>query len=127
MSYDVAKLPKWAQDHITKLQRERDTAVAALNKYVDDQTESPISITEMESIGEQAGPSFKKRYIQGRGIEFDWRGVYLRVLLVRPGDSQRQGSIELTFHAPEDKLSTVGMIPTSNGQVCLICKDELGR
>lgn len=39
----IARLPKWAQAHITKLQRERDSADAALHKMLDEQTPSKIS------------------------------------------------------------------------------------
>ena len=37
----MAKLPKWAQDYIKDIVRERE--VAALNDYVNEQTTSPFS------------------------------------------------------------------------------------
>lgn len=61
---DTAKLPKWAQEHIRKIEREREVAVRALNQYVDDQTPAAFYVDEPESTGEQVGPSFKKRYFQ---------------------------------------------------------------
>ena len=42
MTEKIEKLSKWAQEHIRTLKYERDTAVRALNNYVDGQTESPF-------------------------------------------------------------------------------------
>lgn len=36
----IAKLPKWAQEHIADLQRQRDAAIEALENIVDTQTPS---------------------------------------------------------------------------------------
>jgi hypothetical protein len=38
------KLPKWAEEHIKTIQRERDNAVRALNDYVNSQTPTEIYI-----------------------------------------------------------------------------------
>jgi hypothetical protein len=66
----TTKLPKWAQDHISDLQRQRDSAVREFNRYIDDQTPSPFSIMEMAHTGEHGGgPSFKRRYIQTNKVE----------------------------------------------------------
>jgi len=34
----ISKLPRWAQDHIKDLARQRETALEALNSHVDNQT-----------------------------------------------------------------------------------------
>lgn len=77
----IAKLPKWAQEYIKDINRERDTAVKELNDYCDSQTPSPVYIDELVSTGEQQGPSSKTRYIQTPRVQFDWQGVSLTVLL----------------------------------------------
>lgn len=75
----INKLPKWAQEYIAKIERERDIAVRALRDYTDSTTESPFSVTTPECTGEQAGPSHIKRYIQAHTVDVEWRGVKLSI------------------------------------------------
>ncbi len=35
---DITRLPKWAQEYIEDLRREREMAIRALNSYIDEQT-----------------------------------------------------------------------------------------
>lgn len=67
---DITKLPKWAQEHINKIQYQRDAAVAALDAFTDGQTESDIWIEEHPCTGEKAGPSEKIKYIQASRVTF---------------------------------------------------------
>ena len=71
----VSKLPKWAQDQIADLSRERDTAIRALNAFVDDQTPSAFSYRTRLSTGESQGPALKTRYIQTHGVDLCWGGM----------------------------------------------------
>jgi len=113
----LAKLPVWAQKHISELTRERKVAVQALNKYCDDQTPGPISIQEMECTGEEQGPSFKTRYIQARRATFKWLGIELDVLL-------REDNINLSWVGLN--LSThVAMVPISFQNIHLIPKEKM--
>jgi len=76
------KLPKWAQSHIRTIERERDTAIRALNQYIDNQTPSPFYSDEYVSTGEaQRGPSGKRRYFQAYKMEVDHGGVLLNIML----------------------------------------------
>lgn len=59
----IAKLPKWAQAHIAEIQGQRDTAVDALKRYVDNQTPSRIFVTDLVCT-KKGGPDFNKIYIQ---------------------------------------------------------------
>jgi hypothetical protein len=77
----IAKLPLWARDHITKIEREREVAVQALNEYCDTQTPAPFYCDEYESTGEDREPTSKRRYFQGHRITVEWLGVRLGVLL----------------------------------------------
>jgi len=70
MTNNVARLPKWAQEYIEKIQYQRDAAVDALNRFVDYQTPSNIWTEEHPSTGEKVGPAQKRKYIQGHEVTF---------------------------------------------------------
>jgi hypothetical protein len=101
----LAKLPKWAQAHIARIERTRDDAIEQLGRYIDDQTPSSVYY---EAMG-----SFDRKYIQSRRIVFQSEGVELTVML--PGDSQR--GIELSW-GPEGchGLGDMCFIPTAYQQ-----------
>lgn len=81
MSKDVSRLPKWAQELIDTLKRERNTAIAALNKAMDDQTPSSMYIDDWVCTGESSGPTVKRRYIQGNTLNVIHDGVSLSITL----------------------------------------------
>lgn len=56
------KLPKWAQQHIEEIQRQRDSAVAALKQYLDHQTPSRIYFEDFVCL-EKGAPDYTKVYI----------------------------------------------------------------
>jgi hypothetical protein len=67
--YDFTKLPKWAQEYIVNIERERDVAIRTLNEFTDSQTPSPFWYDEMVCLGEPTphgdrGPTEKRHYIQ---------------------------------------------------------------
>jgi hypothetical protein len=117
MKPDVSKLPKWAQEYIDKIEREREVAVKALNDYCDSQTKSPVYIQELESTGEQKGPSFKMRYIQTRRIAVEWQGVHMELLL-------REEGIGLQWRG-ERLNGDIAFIPRSYQQAYLVAKDKM--
>ena len=114
----IKKLPKWIQDHITNLQRQRDTAVNALNEYCDEQTPSPFYTDDMLCTGEQRGPSIKKRYIQAHSIQIKNAGVRLRITL-------QNDHIYLQWGGSEQDLNEVAFVPTSFQAVRLIAKENM--
>ena len=117
-----AKLPKWAQREIEKLERERDQAIRRLNEYIDDQTPSPFSIDDWVSTGEEAGPSTKTRYIQARRMNVDYGGVCLDIIL---RDDGYKKSIDLQWSREHRAgLKPVYMVPRSYQQVELFIGDE---
>lgn len=103
----LAKLPKWAQDHIKTLQRERDTAVRALNEWRDTQTPSSIYTDELLSMGEEGGPSFKRRYIQGRKLTFIHAGIRLDV------NTHFEDVIKLQWDSEKRTSADIALIPAS--------------
>lgn len=110
---EKAKLPKWALQKIEMLEAERRTAVNALRRYTDEQTESPFRVTELECIGEQVGPTFITRYIQAHKMEITWKGVELTVLTKDDG-------IFLSWATDSKSVRDfVGLVPTAFQQAML--------
>lgn len=116
---DVGSLPKWAQEYIKNIERERETAIRALREYLDGQTESPIFVEEMESLGEQRGPSRFKRYIQGYKVNFIHAGVELEVNVYRDGE------IYLQWHSDGRGLRDTAFIPTSYSSAVIKSKENM--
>lgn len=120
---EIVKLPKWAQEKIKDLTRERNQAVRDLNKWIDCQTPSPITVDEHPCIGENCGPSFKTRYIQATDVNFTWKGVELSVSL-RDGHGHDAG-ISLQWSGPNHAMNHVAMIPLSYNRVQLLSKENM--
>lgn len=122
----LPKLPKWAQDHIRHIERERETAIQALNQYIDSQSEAPFYTDDVLCTGEDTGPTFKRRYFQGHKITAEHAGLRLRILLSSQHDSQREHGIELSWEAIDKRAGTlVAMVPKSFHQVELVAKENM--
>ena len=80
----LSKLPKWAQEEFTNLQRERNTAVRELKSWTDDQKPSSIYIDELVCDGEQQGPKSYRRYIQSRKVTMVHAGVEATLYAIQP-------------------------------------------
>jgi len=120
---DITKLPKWAQEHIEKLQRELDAAADRLQQLEDEQTESPIWTDDMVcDVRAERGPSFVRRFINGaHSVSFRHEGVSLRVLL-------RDGvGIEITWSGSEREFSMVdaAMIPYGYQSIRIVAKENM--
>lgn len=122
------KQPKWVQDYIEKIERQRDEAIRWMNHVHDEQTPSPFRIQEMVCDGEGeggAGHSYKTRYIQTHKLEVRHEGVALDILL-RHGDKE----IDLSWGSLESHYSSrgsdeVAMIPTSYQSVKLLSQENM--
>lgn len=67
--YDFTKLPKWTQEYIQNIERERDVAIRTLNEFQDSQTPTPYWTEEYTCLGESTphgdrGPTNKRHYVQ---------------------------------------------------------------
>ena len=113
----IAKLPKWAQDHIRDIQRQRDIAVRALDQYTDNQTPSPFYVQEMECV-EKGAPKFYTRYIHGHRMNVIHQGIELQILL-------RDDHIDLSWSGYEKSMAEIAMIPASFQRVRLLAKDRM--
>ena len=78
------------QENLEVAVKERDAAIAALNLFVNDQVQSPISY--VENIPTGAGHVLRTRYVQSPdNVSIEWAGVCLRVTL-------KQDFVELSFN-----------------------------
>lgn len=118
----ISKLPKWAQEHIKRLDSERFVAVRALNEYLDDQTESPFRYWDYICLGEgeARSPTLTTRFVQTRKMEVRWAGVELTVL-IRPD----QKELDLQWCAMGGGIREIAMVPTSFGSVRLKAKENM--
>jgi hypothetical protein len=66
----VARLPKWARDHIATLKLEADAALRTLRKIDGDQAPTQIWAEYMECLGEKSGPTTTRKYIDARYVYF---------------------------------------------------------
>jgi len=120
----LEKLPKWAQEHIKHLEMERSTALDALNDSVNRQKPSKIYYTDVLSLGEQTGPSFKRFYIQSNQITVESAGVELTIYASN-GDSQRYPGISLQWSRAQRMSGVIAAIPKSFQSMELVTKENM--
>lgn len=115
---ESANIPNWVKEYARSLEREREQAIKALNKYCDEQTPAPFSIEDNVSTGEQRGPSTKTRFIQTHQIEIKWHGVLLRVVAFRPGKIELQWASDPSGH-------DIALIPSGYNCADLVAKENM--
>lgn len=115
---DISKLPKWVQEHIRDLKRQRETAINCLNDFVDSQTPSPIFYDDVICSGEETGPSWKRTNVQTNQITINHAGVELRIVL-------RDEAIDIGWGKIGNRIcSPVYFIPSAYQQAYLYAKEE---
>lgn len=117
---DIKKLPKWAQEHITTLERERDIAIRALNDYCDSQTPSVIYVDEYKSTGEERGPSSKRRYFNGQRVTVEFADIKLDIYAGSYGNF-----ISLQWQTSNRSNDDVALIPESFCRARLVSKNNM--
>jgi hypothetical protein len=117
MKEKIKKLPKWAQEIIRNLERERAEAINTLNRYVDDQTESPFYSDDSVSTGETQGPTTKRKYFQAYRMNIKHNGVSLGITL--------RDNIELKWEDDNRDLKEVAFVPTSFQTAELVSKENM--
>jgi hypothetical protein len=106
---EIVKLPKWAQQHIESLTRQRETAVRELNEYIDNQTPSKFYSDNLVCTGEvkSGGPISKRQYHQCYTMTIEHAGIQLRVTAFD------EKEISLQYGSVEYSGGDVLLIPTS--------------
>jgi hypothetical protein len=97
------RLPKWAQEEMRTLERQRDCAVKALERFCDNQTESPIYWDDLVCI-QDGGPKSVRQYVQARSITVEHADV---TIAVRLGER----CITLQWGGDKYSLDEVAFIP----------------
>jgi hypothetical protein len=114
VSMNLDKLPKWAREHIRKIEQERDNAIKALNDFRDDQTPSPIYTEDLVCTGETRGPSVKRRYIQDVDLKIEFEGIRVDITLY-----PREKAIRISYGNADRRIEDVAMIPRSTNHVSI--------
>ncbi len=119
----IAKLPKWAQEYIKDVSREREVSLRTLNAFQDEQTPSPFYVEENLCTGEASGPTTKRRYIQAHSVEVYFRGVHLTVDANEFGNSG--SGIRLQWSSKERGGGDAAFIPTSYQSARIVSKEDM--
>jgi len=125
------KLPKWAQEELERVRRERDAAINTLNKFVDEQDETPIWYEDAPLTGERRGTVTKRHYLDTSQVTVSWGKIDLDVLI----NSWDTNSWDTKMGTPKIRLSwseagtlssdNIAMIPDSHNAVRLIHRDVM--
>jgi hypothetical protein len=119
----IQKLPKWAQDYIQNLAREREMSVRALNEFCDNDTPSPFYFEGMVCNGETQGPSSKRRYIQANSITVVWRGIELQVDAHDYGN--RGSGIGLRWSTADRAMREAAFVPESYQSARIVAREDM--
>ncbi len=105
------KLPKWTQDYISKIERERDVAIIALRKAEDHSKESPFFYEDLACTGERKGPSNLRFYIQAHHIVAEYAGIRVELYCV-----PNENHMRFNFGDIDRSLEYAVMTPVSYQQ-----------
>jgi hypothetical protein len=118
----IQKLPKWAQDHIEDLERQRDISIRALNEFCDNQTPSPFYVEDLVCTGEGQGPTPKRCYIQAHSVTVVWAGVEMQIDANDYGGRKNEIGIRWSVR---DGGRDVAVIPASFNQILVKTKENM--
>lgn len=115
----IVKLPAWARAYVRKIERERDSAIQALNDYCDKQNPSAIYYDDLTVTGEESGPTLKRIFIQSHRVEIEHNGVYLQIIL--------REHIDLSWANAKNRscFVNVAFVPTALQAASLIARDNM--
>ncbi len=115
---DITKLPKWAQERIRNLERQRIAAVEALDDFEAAHATGPVTVHQMVS-DKSGGPSSRKVRFDAHWLTIEHAGVALDITLA---DDEIRVSYTQGKSMPS---SPVYLQPTSFQQFKLKAKLEL--
>jgi hypothetical protein len=125
----LAKLPKWAQEHMQRLSSERELAVRALNTHLESQKPSRVYWDTYLCTGEErdkgkSGPTSKRFYVQSNRLIFESEGVNLEVICTSKTNMHDPG-IRLQWSAIDNTSEHVALVPYSFQSAYLISATNL--
>jgi hypothetical protein len=120
----LLRLPKWAQEQIRDLTRQRDTAVRKLFEFEDNQTPSKVWSEDMLHVGSR--PTLVRHYFQANDVEIEHAGVHLMVR----GLHDDKSPMHLSWRPAGEggwSYADVALIPESYQQVRLVAMEKRKR
>ncbi len=115
----IAKLPKWAQEHIADTERRQRNAERTLTEFQNNQTPSEFYTEEYVCCGEN-GNQFVKRYIQAHKVCVERDGVKLTILI-----RQDEAGLDLQWQSTDRLMNEVALVPTSFNKVKIVSKEKM--
>jgi hypothetical protein len=116
----LAKLPKWAQEHIQHLDKRCIIAERALLDYTNTQTPSSMFYDELVCIGD-GPPTLMRKYVQTKKMSIIHDKVRIDVQIRAP----EKAGVEISWSGANYSGDEIPMIPTSYQTVKIIPKDKL--
>lgn len=115
----IAKLPKWAREHIETLERDRDSAHRVLKQFTDKQLVSPFFYEEaVYNRAEYSGPKFVRRYIDTHRVSIKHQDVLVEIVL--PNGVQGREGIEVNWrYVGHERGNGVGLFPTASNMLSI--------
>lgn len=114
----VKKLPKWAQDYIEQLERQREAAIKAMEDAANGTTPAPFYFEDHACIRD-GGPTTVRHYVQAPWLKFDYGGLHVDFLLREHGEDK---VLDIQY-GPDDRLvgGKIVLEPRSYRQLYLYC------
>ncbi len=115
----IAKLPKWAQEHIANLDRRMELAERKLKEFEDAQTPSEFFYDDYVCVGDGSPPNVR-RYVQTHKISVVRDGVRVDIML-----RLDEKGIEISWGDEFRGCREIAMVPTSFQKIKLVKKEDI--
>ena len=112
----ISKLPKWAQDYITELERNVRESRANLDAILDNQT--PTDYSSQDIICDQSPPRFITKYFDARGITASLDDLEVEFRVCRDN-----GYIQIKARIESSNLEPV-FVPISYGEFLVFAAER---
>ena len=114
----IAKLPKWAQEHIENLDRRAVIAERNLIEWKDTQTPSEFVISEYTFINGKG--EFVDRFIQTNRLMIKSKGVEIEII-----NRAEAPGVDISWSATNRHISQVACVPTGFCQIQIVAKENM--
>ena len=121
----IAKLPQWAQDHISDLTYKLESAIRTLNEAINGREASNMYYESHPITGENAGPTWKRFYIPENTVHFvfgESRGFRDEEVAVRMSEYANERTVSITFDS-----RNFCIIPASGNAIEIVHRKVEGR